>query len=96
VKIESRASWLFADSVANGESCELSYVEMMPYEKGGHLMLWLGHKGNFVGDFQCFPSAIKNLKELIAKYGSDDTTWKGKLFKVTALKDEKKMTFSPF
>ena len=95
MKIETRVNWLFADDVAKAKSVLLQYVEQKAYEKGGYVMLFLGQKGEMVGDYQTFPSNIRNLKELIAKYGDDDTQWKGKIFSVSADSESKKLIFTP-
>lgn len=94
MEFENYVKWLFPESI--GERCELSFVELKNYPKGnGQVMLWLGKSGDFVGDFQCFPSKIKNLKELQLKLGKDDIAWKGKLFSFVPTADKKNFVVSP-
>lgn len=80
--------WIFPDSVPE-TGAELQFVELQAYEKG-QVMMWLGKSGDYVGDFRCFPSAIKNFKELVQKLGKDEKAWQGKIFLLRPTEDKKK------
>jgi len=94
MKLEQPIRWLFADNI--GATAQLQYIESKPYEKGnGYCLYFLGKAGDCIGDFRVFPSAVSNMKELIAKFGDDDEAWKGKIFNVTVHADKKRLIFSP-
>jgi hypothetical protein len=93
MEFENYVKWLFPESIGNG--CDMSFVELCEYPKGkGQVMKWLGKSGDFIGDFQCFPSKIKNLKEIQLRLGKDDTAWKGKLFHFVPTEDKKNFVIS--
>lgn len=77
--------WLFADDCKKAIDLEFVQLKAHVSKKGKtcQVMVWLGREGDFVGEFQCFPSSIVNLKELIDKLGKEEYTWKEKLFTFT-------------
>lgn len=98
MEIKAFESWLFADKVAEAGRATMEFVEQKPYMKDGkergQCFHFIGECGTEAGDYRCFPSAIKNLKELIKLLGSDDSTWTGKRFSVVATTDKKKLVFA--
>lgn len=96
MKIQTYTAWLFPEDLApTGNLFE--FVETKDYEKNGRkegqVFILLGQTTKTDGEFQIFPSKIANLKELVKRYGDDDTKWHGVRFKATA--QDKKILFSP-
>jgi hypothetical protein len=83
---EIKARWLFADAEILPK--ELQFVELKEYGKG-QVLVFLGKVGDDTGDYQLFPSKIKNMKELVATLGKDSTKWAGKMFSFTPTTDKK-------
>lgn len=86
-KIEVYVPWMFPDK---WEQQDLEYIESKP-EKTGMVFYFCGS----VGDLRTFPGKIKNLPQLIKKYGDDDEKWKGLRFTAKTTEDKKNFILTP-
>lgn len=84
MEINAGTLWLFPENLeAKGNLME--FVEATKYTtksgvSSGQVFVLLGETQDAQGEFQIFPSKVKNLKELIKKLGKDDSKWKGVKF----------------
>ena len=94
MKIQQYVKWLFVEECP-AAGCDLEFYGQANEGKGDY-MVWTGSVGDHCGDFRCYPSAIKNLKDLIKALGSDDSAWVGKRFHLIPSADKKHFVASLF